>query len=71
MHSANFPFAKTIDIGIKACAGGKSVLFKNAVSLSTELTETKDKYALGSSSRVFYYKKILRLGLTQLSVNPG
>ena len=47
MHSANFPFAKTIDIGIKACAGGKSVLFKNAASLSTELSEAKDNYALG------------------------
>ena len=36
-----------IGIGLKACAGGKSVLFKNAASLSTELSEAKDNYALG------------------------
>ena len=36
-----------IGIGLKACASGKSVLFKNAASLSTELSEPKDNYALG------------------------
>ena len=36
-----------IGIGLKACARGKSVLFKNAASLSTELSEAKDNYALG------------------------
>ena len=36
-----------IGIGLKACANGKSVLFKNAASLSTELSEAKDNYALG------------------------
>lgn len=36
-----------IGIGLKACACGKSVLFKNAASLSTELSEAKDNYALG------------------------
>ena len=36
-----------IGIGLKACASGKSVLFKNAASLSTELSEAKDNYALG------------------------
>lgn len=36
-----------IGIGLKACAAGKSVLFKNAASLSTELSEAKDNYALG------------------------
>lgn len=36
-----------IGIGLKACAGGKNVLFKNAASLSTELSEAKDNYALG------------------------
>ena len=36
-----------IGIGLKACAQGRSVLFKNAASLSTELTEAKDNYQLG------------------------
>lgn len=36
-----------IGIGLKACAAGMSVLFKNASSLSTELSEAKDNYALG------------------------
>ena len=36
-----------IGIGLKACASGMSVLFKNAASLSTELTEAKDNYSLG------------------------
>ena len=36
-----------IGIGLKACAQGLSVLFKNAASLSTELTEAKDNYQLG------------------------
>lgn len=36
-----------IGIGLKACASGMSVLFKNASSLSTELTEAKDNYSLG------------------------
>lgn len=32
---------------IKSCADGKSVVFKNAASLSIELSEAKDNYALG------------------------
>ena len=36
-----------IGIGLKACAAGMNVLFKNAASLSTELSEAKDNYALG------------------------
>lgn len=36
-----------IGIGLKACSCGKSVLFKNAMSLSTELSEARDNYALG------------------------
>ena len=36
-----------IGIGLKACARGKSVLFKNAATLSTELSEARDNYALG------------------------
>lgn len=36
-----------IGLGLKACALGMSVLFKNAATLSTELSEAKDNYALG------------------------
>lgn len=36
-----------IGIGLKACASGMNVLFKNAASLSTELMEARDNYALG------------------------
>lgn len=36
-----------IGIGLKACAAGMDVLFKNAASLSTELSEARDNYALG------------------------
>lgn len=36
-----------IGLGLKACSLGMTVLFKNAASLSTELTEAKDNYSLG------------------------
>ena len=36
-----------IGIGLRACASGMSVLFKNAASLSTELMEARDNYSLG------------------------
>ncbi len=36
-----------IGLALKACAAGMSVLFKNASSLSTELTEARDNYVLG------------------------
>lgn len=36
-----------IGLALKACASGMSVLFKNASSLSTELTEARDNYMLG------------------------
>ena len=36
-----------IGIGLKACSLGMKVLFKNASSLSTELSEAKDNYMLG------------------------
>lgn len=36
-----------IGLGLKACALGMSVLFKNAATLSTELAEAKDHYVLG------------------------
>lgn len=35
-----------IGIGLKACASGMNVLFKNSASLSTELSEAKDNYTL-------------------------
>ena len=36
-----------IGLGLKACAAGMSVLFKNASALSTDLTEARDTYVLG------------------------
>jgi len=36
-----------IGLGLKACALGMNVLFRNAASLSTELCEAKDNYTLG------------------------
>ena len=36
-----------IGLGLKACALGMNVLFKNAATLSTELAEAKDNYVLG------------------------
>lgn len=36
-----------IGLGLKACSLGMNVLFKNAATLSTELTEAKDNYVLG------------------------
>ena len=36
-----------IGMGLKACAQGMTVLFKNAASLSTELREARDNYSLG------------------------
>ena len=36
-----------IGLALKACSMGMSVLFKNAASLSTELSEARDNYALG------------------------
>lgn len=36
-----------IGLGLKACSLGMTVLFKNASSLSTELTEARDNYSLG------------------------
>ena len=37
----------SIALGLKACAQGYNVLFKNAATLSTELCEAKDNYHLG------------------------
>lgn len=37
----------SIALGLKACAQGYSVMFKNAATLSTELCEAKENYHLG------------------------
>jgi DNA replication protein DnaC len=37
----------SIGLGLKACSLGLDVLFKNAATLSTELTEARDNYSLG------------------------
>lgn len=36
-----------IGLGLKACAQGMTVLFRNAASLSTQLREARDNYSLG------------------------
>lgn len=36
-----------IGLALKACSMGMNVLFKNAASLSTELSEARDNYVLG------------------------
>ena len=41
----------SIALGVKACLQGYRVLFKNAGSLSTELTEARDSYQLGRIER--------------------
>ena len=41
----------SIALGVKACLQGYRVLFKNAGSLSTELTEARDYYQLGRIER--------------------
>lgn len=41
----------SIAIGLRACLQGYHVLFKNAGSLSTELTEARDSYQLGRIER--------------------
>ena len=41
----------SIAFGLKACAMGYRVLFKNAATLSTELCEAKDHYSLGKLER--------------------
>lgn len=37
----------SIGLGLKACSLGLDVLFKNAATLSTELSEARDNYSLG------------------------
>lgn len=50
-----------IGLGLKACALGMSVLFKNAATLSTELTEAKDNYVLGKLEKRIRWADLLIL----------
>ena len=59
-----------IALGIKACLQGYRVLFKNASTLSTELTEARDNYQLGKSERQLDRTDLLILDeLSYLSFN--
>lgn len=59
-----------IALGLKACAQGFHVLFKNAASLSTELCEAKDNYRLGKLERALAKADLLILDeLSYLSFN--
>ena len=59
-----------IALGLKACAQGYSVLFKNAATLSTELCEAKDNYRLGKLERTLSKADLLILDeLSYLSFN--
>lgn len=59
-----------IALGLKACADGYNVLFKNAATLSTELCEAKDNYRLGKLERSLAKADLLILDeLSYLSFN--
>jgi DNA replication protein DnaC len=59
-----------IALGIKACLQGYRVLFKNASTLSTELTEARDNYQLGKLERQLDRTDLLILDeLSYLSFN--
>lgn len=59
-----------IALGVKACLQGYRVLFKNASTLSTELTEARDNYQLGKLQRQFDRTDLLILDeLSYLSFN--
>lgn len=60
----------SIALGLKACQSGFRVLFKNAASLSTELCEARDRYALGKLERTLAKADLLILDeLSYLSFN--
>ena len=60
----------SIALGLKACAMGSRVLFKNAATLSTELCEAKDSYSLGKLERSLAKADLLILDeLSYLSFN--
>lgn len=59
-----------IALGVKACLQGYRVLFKNASTLSTELTEARDNYQLGRLERQLAKADLLILDeLSYLSFN--
>lgn len=59
-----------IALGVKACLQGYRVLFKNASTLSTELTEARDNYQLGKLERQLGRTDLLILDeLSYLSFN--
>jgi DNA replication protein DnaC len=59
-----------IALGLKACAQGFRVLFRNAATLSTELCEARDKYRLGKLERALEQTHLLILDeLSYLSFN--
>lgn len=59
-----------IALGLKACAAGFNVMFKNAASLSTELCEARDNYKLGRLERSLEKADLLILDeLSYLSFN--
>ena len=60
----------SIALGIKACLQGYRVLFRNASTLSTELTEARDSYQLGKIERQLARTDLLILDeLSYLSFN--
>lgn len=60
----------SIAIGLKACLQGYRVLFKNAGTLATELTEARDAYQLGKIERQMEKTDLLILDeLSYLSFN--
>ena len=60
----------SIALGLKACAQGYNVLFKNAATLSTELCEANDNYLLGKLERTLAKADLLILDeLSYLSFN--
>lgn len=59
-----------IALGLRACAQGFDVLFKNAATLSTELCEARDNYQLGRLERNLAKADLLILDeLSYLSFN--
>lgn len=60
----------SIAIGVKACLLGYRVVFKNAATLSTELTEARDSYQLGKIERMLEKADLLILDeLSYISFN--
>ena len=50
-----------IGLGLKACDAGFKVLFQNAATLSTELTEAKDTFVLGKLEKKLQQQDLLIL----------